>query len=153
MKNTLLLPNKFKKLGWTLLAASIVLWIIILFSKEGGVPWLELNFFTVVNKEPLGPQTFFGFSEVNLGFTLIGGLFISGGLIVAFSREKQEDEFINSLRLSAFQWAVLLNYLILFIAFILIFGTDFFTVLMYNMFTTLAFFILRFHYLLKKTTK
>ncbi len=148
MEKQFLLPHKYKKVGWICMGISFLLWGLSLF-YDGNLPWSNVNIFTFINKEPLGETIFLGFSEVDLGFTLIGILFIIGGLVVAFSGEKREDEYIMQLRLSSFQWAVFLNYTILLLAFILIFGTDFLSVLVYNMFTTLLFFIIRFHYLLK----
>ena len=91
--------------------------------------------------------------ETNITNTLIGVLFIAGAMLVAFSREKQEDEFIGKLRLFALLWAVCVNYALLLIAFIFIQGFAFLTVMVYNMFTVLILFITRFNYLLYVNNK
>jgi hypothetical protein len=88
--------------------------------------------------------------EVNLANTIVGVLFIVGALLVSFSKEKNEDEFISKLRLSCLLWVVLINYLLLLVAFILIYDIGFLNVMIYNMFTVLLIFIIRFNYILYK---
>ena len=67
--------------------------------------------------------------------------------------EKNEDEYIAGLRLSSLLWAVCVSYLLLLIAFVLVYGTPFLNVMVYNMFTVLIIFIIRFNYLLHKNSK
>jgi fatty acid desaturase len=74
-------------------------------------------------------------------------------VLVGFSKEKEEDEFIRELRLSSLLWAVLISYALLLLAFLTIYGFAFFSVMVYNMFTVLVIFIIRFHYLLYKNAK
>ena len=71
---------------------------------------------------------------------------IIGLLFVAFSREQLEDEMINQLRLEALQWSVFVNYTILLITVLLVYDTEFFNVIVYNMFTILLVFIGRFRW-------
>jgi hypothetical protein len=73
---------------------------------------------------------------------------IIGLMMIAFSKERQEDEFINKLRLESLQWAVIINYILLLIATWFINGASFLQVMMYNMLTVLVIFIIRFHLLL-----
>jgi hypothetical protein len=72
-------------------------------------------------------------------------------LMIAFAKEKQEDEFIDKVRLESLQWAVLVNYLLLLIATWLIHGWGFIEVMMYNMLTVLIIFIVRFNYVLSRS--
>jgi hypothetical protein len=85
--------------------------------------------------------------------TLVGVVFITGAILVGFSREKKEDEYIANLRLSSLLWAVFVSYLLLLLAFIFIYGGAFFMVMVYNMFTVMVIFIIRFNYLLYKNSK
>jgi ABC-type Fe3+-siderophore transport system permease subunit len=101
----------------------------------------------------MGKKRLFSFIDVNITNTIIGVLFITGALLVGFSREKREDEFIAGIRLSSLLWAVAVNYLLLLLAFIFIYGTPFLDVMLYNMFTVLILFIARFHYMLYKNSK
>lgn len=147
MKKFALLNHRYKKYGWVLLCSGIVLWLGQLIYNDD-ISFFKTKFLTVVNSDIFTKSTYFSINEVNLTVTLIGILTIVGGLLVAFSKEKEEDEYINQLRLSSFQWAVLINYIILLIVFLTVFGPDFLYVMMVNMFTVLGLFIIRFHYLL-----
>lgn len=155
MKSSLLLPHKYKRLGWVLLipAAIAGIWITM-FQPEGkGIP---MKVFAIASSELLGDDVYFGFVHTDITFTLIGVLIIIGGLLVVFSAEKREDEFIRSLRLNALLWAFLINYLLLLLCFLFVYGMSFFLVMAFNMFTLLVIFILRFYYLLhihSKTAK
>jgi hypothetical protein len=75
---------------------------------------------------------------------------IVGLLLIAFSREKQEDEYINSIRLQSLQWAVLINYVLLIAATWIVYGLAYIDVMVYNMLTVLIIFIVRFHLALRK---
>lgn len=149
MKTQLLLPNYYKVIGLIILLLSTALWIYVMVSGND-LPIPETNMFAVVNGDAGGKSKYFNIDKVNLTYTLIGAFFIAGSLLIAFSREKTEDEYIMKLRLSSFQWAVLVNYLLLLFLFLFVYGIDFITVMLYNMFTTIILFIVRFNYLLLK---
>jgi uncharacterized membrane protein len=73
--------------------------------------------------------------------------------MVGFSKEKNEDEFITNLRQSSLYWAVIVNYILLLFAFVFLYGIAFLNVMLYNMFTILIIFIVRFNYVLYRTSK
>lgn len=149
METKLLLPNYYKRIGLVVLLVSTALWIYVALSgNDQFIP--ETNFFAVVNGDAMGKSKYFNMDKLNLTYTLIGALFISGSLLIAFAREKTEDEYIMKLRLSSFQWAVLVNYVLLLLMFLFVYGLDFITVMIYNMFTTIILFMVRFNYLLLK---
>ena len=150
MKSITLLPHRLKAVGWVILGLGLLSYSVILITKQE-LEILNVKFFTAFNSELLKDSIHFGFSEVNLTNTLCGVFVIVGGLLVAFSKEKNEDEYIAQLRLQSFQWAILINYIILLLAFLLVFGFDFISVMIYNIFTPIGFFILRFNYLLYRT--
>jgi len=70
-------------------------------------------------------RVLFGFDKVNLTNTIIGILFILGAVMVAFAKEKHEDEFIAKIRLESFLWATYINYAILLFSFLFFFGIGF----------------------------
>ena len=109
--------------------------------------------FAIFSPDYFGKNQTFGFIETNITDTLIGVLFIVGGMLVSFSKEKKEDEFIANLRLSSLLWAVCVNYTLFLLAFIFIYNNGFFAVMIYNMFTVLIIFILRFNYILYRNSK
>lgn len=92
-------------------------------------------------------QGFFKIIENSILDEIVALLIIVGGLLVGFSKEKVEDEFIYKLRKDSLVWALLLNYLILALAVIFIYDFTFFDVLVFNMFTPLIFFIVRFNFI------
>lgn len=137
MKPKLLLPNRYKLIGLLILIPSLVLGIAVYFFEFS---------FSFLNTRPneglnLDPSTDFT-DEVALTGMIIGLL------LIAFSREKEEDEFINKIRLESLQWAILFNYILLLIATWAVYGLDFIDVMVYNMLTILLIFIIRFHILI-----
>jgi hypothetical protein len=152
MKSKLLLPNKYKMIGWLIFIPASILGIVII-AKDYEASWLNATVFAIFNDEIFGNSAHFSFIKTNITNTIIGILFITGGLLVGFSKEKQEDEFIAKVRLNSLLWAVAVNYILLLMAFIFVYGTPFLQVMIYNMFTILVIFIARFHYILYKNSK
>jgi sterol desaturase/sphingolipid hydroxylase (fatty acid hydroxylase superfamily) len=153
MTNQLLLPHRYKLLGWCLLIPATVIGLYLTFSDfEGG--WLRTKVFSLFNDSFFTKSNKnFSIVETDITNTLVGVVFIIGALLVGFTKEKREDEFIAGLRLSSLQWAVWVNYTVLLLAFLLVYGTAFINVMVYNMFTVLIIFIVRFNFLLYKSTK
>jgi len=152
MTQVLLLPHRYKKIGWIILIPATIMGIILSmgdFESE----WLTAKVFVMFSDEILAGKKSFSFITTNITNTLVGSLFLVGALLTAFSREKQEDEYIEKQRLSSLLWAVWVNYLLLLIAFIFIYGMAFFQVMIYNMFTVLIIFIARFNFILYQNRK
>jgi hypothetical protein len=141
-----LLPHRYKRLGAIVLIVFSIVGFIAL-EEEWTVSWLTGKFF-VINS--LTNDKTISLGVVNFTQTICGVLVILGGLLVAFSKEKEEDEYIEGLRLNALLWAVLVNYSLLILAFIFIYDLAFLDVMVYNMFTVLIIFIVRFNYTLYK---
>jgi cbb3-type cytochrome oxidase subunit 3 len=74
-------------------------------------------------------------------------------LIWGYSKEKNEDEFVSTLRLESMQLAVYVNYAILLLANLLFYFLDFMLVMFFNLGTIAFFFVLRFSYILWKHNK
>lgn len=152
MSQKLLLPNKYKIVGWIILIPSFILGLcLLIFGYEPG--FLDAKVLSIFPVQIFGDKEYFKMISVNLTNTIIGALFIIGCLLVGFTKEKNEDEYIAKIRLSSLLWAVFLNYSLLLIAFIFIYDTAFLSVMVYNMFTVLLIFILRFNYVLYKNSK
>jgi hypothetical protein len=152
MSTKLLLPNRYKTMGWIILIPATILGFILAYN-EFGAEWLNARVFAIVTDGTLSNNRYFSFAYTNITNTVIGSLFIIGAMLVGFSKEKNEDEFIAELRLSSLLWAVCVSYLLLFIAFVFVYGTPFLDVMVYNMFTVLIIFIVRFNYLMYKNSK
>lgn len=155
METRFLLPNRFKLIGWILLIPSSVLGLFVIFG-DFSLSFLEFKVFTIFSDglNPLGEgSNAFGCIEENLTATIVGILFLVGALMVTLAREKNEDEFISKKRLESLLWATILNYLILLFCFMFFYEFGFFYVMILNMFTILILFIIRFNYVLYKSSK
>jgi hypothetical protein len=151
MTNKLLLPNKYKAIGWYILVPATILGIAILSEWESFE--IQTNVFALFYEELMGKRASFSVIHTNITPTAVGILFLVGALLVSFSKEKKEDEFIARLRQSSLLWAVLVNYSLLLLSFVFIYGVAFLNVMLYNMFTILIIFILRFNYILYRSSK
>jgi len=151
MQQKMLLPNQFKKMGWVMLGIAVILWLYLLLSDHDAS--FNAPVFAFITDEIMGKTEYFKIIQVDILPSLVGTLFIVGGLLVSFSKEPQEDEYIASVRLASMQWAVLVSYGLLLFAFMFIFGLAFLTVMQYNMFTVLILFIARFHFVLFLNSK
>jgi hypothetical protein len=154
MKTTYLLPHKYKTIGWVLFILGLIGGIFMYATGGYESDALTMKVFSIysddfIMKEERG---FFKIIEENSVLDeLISLAIIIGGLMVAFTKEKVEDEFIYKLRTDSLVWALIFNYTILIFAIIFIYGLTFFDVLVFNMFTPLLFFIIRFNFLKLKS--
>jgi hypothetical protein len=147
---TLLLTHQLKKWGWVLFIPSFIAGIVFQIMDDQLLFQPKIKVFGFFGKSFLNNNQLqlFRMGEIDLIPNLIGICFLIGGMLIMFTKEKQEDEFINQLRLNALQFAVLINYALLFICFITIHGLGFLDVMVYNMFTVIIIYIIRFKYLL-----
>lgn len=152
MKPKFLFPNRYKLIGWILLLPAVVLGVLILFFNFE-FEFLDSKVFTLYSNGLGGEQTVMGFLRGNYTNTIVGVLFLLGAVLVAFSKEKHEDEFIAKTRLESLVWSVYVNYAVLAFCMLFFFNLEFLMVMIFNMFTILIFFILRFYYILYKTNK
>jgi hypothetical protein len=153
MSSHLLLPNKFKIIGWCLLISAIVIHIFFIIN-DYNYEWSYARVFALIADGPeFSKDRYFTTITTNITNTVVGATFIIGAMLAGFSKEKKEDEFISKLRLSSLLWAVWINYGLLFLAFLFVYGFSFISVTIYNMFTVLIIFLARFNYLLYKSSK
>src|ERR1700748_192469 len=91
-----------------------------------------------------GPSTGL-FTGEHLFFIYTSLVMLSGLFLVAFAKEKVEDEQIWQMRLDSLRWAIYINYIALIIS--LVFIEDVPHMLDLNLFVPLIFFIGRFRWL------
>jgi hypothetical protein len=150
MKPNILFPNGFKLIGWILLVPSTIFGFLLMLSDIEEEFTVQSKVFALYNDEIFGKQNHWGLITTDITLTAVGVVFIVGALLVGFSKEKKEDEFIANLRLSSLMWAVWVNYILLLLAFLFIYGMGFLHVMIYNMFTVILIFIGRFNFILFK---
>ena len=152
MKTKLLFPHRFKRIGWIMLIPSAILGIVyLIFGFE--INFLDLKVFAIYSDEIFGDTVRFGFDRNNYTDEISSILFIIGAIFVAFSKEKYEDEFIAKTRLESLVWATYVNYIILIICFLFFYSSGFLYVMIFNMFTIIIFFIIRFYFILYMSKK
>lgn len=154
MKTRFLLPNKCKMIGWILIIPSSILGLFVIFD-DFKLSFLDVRVFSICSggTAPWDFTNSFVFEKHNITGTAIGIIFLLGALMVSFAREKKDDEFISKKRLESLLWATIINYLILLFCFMFFYAIGFMYVMIFNMFTILILFILRFHYVLYRSSK
>lgn len=151
MNSKFLLPNKFKLPGWLILIPSAILGVFVVIDK----PLFSITapVFAIYSDQIFGKAEVFAFIRTDITISLVGILFTVGAMFVAFSKEKVEDEYIANIRQTSLLWAVFVNYALLLLELLFIYGTPFFSIMVYNMFTVLIIFIARFHFVLYRNYK
>lgn len=152
MKTNYLFPNKFKIYGWIILIPAAIVGVLSLI-YEIQLSALEFEVPALFIDEFMGEKSFVGTVVNNIFNEIIGVLIILSSILVAFSKEKNEDEYISKIRLDSLVWAVYVNYVILLFALLFIYDYSFMFVMIFNMFTILIFFIIRFYWQLNKLKK
>lgn len=153
MKARFLLPHQLRPVGWILALPGFVLGYFALY-KDYKIPGFGIS---------VWPKSinFHGPLYQDLTNTLALTLIITGLFLIAFCKEKKEDELTSRIRLNALYWAVLANYGI-YLLWLLVTLTiellkldkdplgslaDILGMSTYNLFTPLVIFIARYYYL------
>jgi hypothetical protein len=132
MKPQFLFPHWCRYLGWGLVIVHVPMSMI---GRANGM----------IN--PLdNPPTQSLFTGEHLFFICTSLVMALGLFIVAFSREKIEDEQIWHVRLDSLRWAIYINYLVLIASLIFIYDTA--HILELNLWVPLIFFIIRFRWVI-----
>lgn len=137
MKSNYLLPHFLKQVGWIVFIPSLVLGILVLYA-DYQIPGFEIH----------SGLKFLVLEKNNLTDELASIVFMASLFLVAFTEEKVEDEWVMKIRLDSLQWAVYVNYGLLAVAILVVYEMRFLEVMVYNMYTILIFFTLRFNYML-----
>lgn len=152
MKTKYLLPNKFKTTGWILLLIGLMFGTWFLFFDE--VADIKVWMPALHNEFPMSDESgLFRFVFTSIIDEIAGTFIIVGALFVAFSREKQEDEYIMKIRLESLVWAVLVNSALMLFCLFAFYNFSFLTSLIFNLVTVQLLFVVKFKYELRKAVK
>ena len=143
MKNIYLLPNKSKIVGFVLLILGLAL-TYIRFSIGIKPEFLNQKVFSVYSS--FLEKSYFTFTTNNIFEEICGLLGLFGLSIIAFSKEKIENEKVQEIRLYSFLYAVYANILLILFAFIFIYGLGFVSFALLNMYLILVLYIIIFRY-------
>lgn len=147
METNYLLPHKYKNVGWVLFILGLLAGIVLIFC-DYEVDALNMNVISIYSEQFMSnDKGYFKIIENSIVDEIIALFIIIGGLLVGFSKEKVEDEFIYKLRKDSLVWAIIFNYAVLMLAIAFVYEFTFFHVLVFNMFTPLLFFVFRFNFL------
>ena len=154
MLHSLLFPYRARYVGWLIFIPAAVLGIITMANDSFQFDFLTFSFpralfLTKPEFGTEGPQL----QEANFTNELAALGIIVGLFLVAFSRERVEDEMIGRMRLEALQWSVIVNYLILTVLILVSHGFGFLYILAHNMFTLLLVFIARMRWLMYRNAR
>jgi hypothetical protein len=142
-KNSYLLPYKSRYLGIFLILVHIPIKLFWDAHYPGG--------YEHIVPDPGSADILFSPPHVFfIGTTL---MVLVGLFLVAFSKEKIEDEQIVQLRLDSLRWAIYLNYAILLFGLIFTHSNEAKHILMLNSWLPLLFFILRFQWVLYRLNR
>ena len=130
MKNLWLLPAWCRKAGWALFIPCAILGLYLIF----------VEYYT--------PLEFEFYPALKANIAIIGTLI--GLYMVAFSKEKIEDEFVNSLRADAMIKAIILNCVIIVLASLIIYGGWYMYTLSITQYFVLLAYIIIFRYNINK---
>ncbi|MCL2289745.1 MAG: hypothetical protein FWC34_03450 [Bacteroidetes bacterium] len=170
MKKSYLFPNYLKKIGYCI----AIPFIIILILNVCNVPYLNFDFKTfgiLVHSLPIfSSETIDGTTTMSLSYdmkesiwlttaktnfqgTIVPVTIIIGLLLIAFSKEKIEDEMIVKIREQSLIWAVLVNFIILILGILFVFGFSYLYFLSFQIFFVLILFIAKFNFELYRFNK
>ena len=147
MKTRFLFPHKYRLIGWVLAIPSFVLMI---FNLHTEFVFKFLNYARTDSGWDWKNNFLFNLQTHNFTGETGSLLLIAGLLMIAFSREKQEDERTVTLRLESLLWAVYINFAWLMFSIIFFYNGLFLNVIVYNICTPLILFIARYYFVMYK---
>lgn len=146
MKKSYLFPTYFKKIGWIIVLSTLLFVLLdIILEKDLNFKFKALAIIDDSIRIGLPDKdTFFTIAETSFLTTLFPVLIIVGFVFIAFSKEKNEDEYISKIREQSLVWSVLVTCLILVIAIIFIYGTTAFYVFWLDFLLFFLVFVIKF---------
>lgn len=135
MKKNYLFPTTFRKIGWSLFVPFVIMGLICLFNANDE-SWLKVSAFSVIPWGVIKNSLFDEISVIGLAISL---------LFIAFSREKDEDECIASIRSSSLIWATIAGYLLLIVCTMLIYDLPYLNFVFIDLFMILILFITKYN--------
>ena len=154
MKTRYLFPHRYKIFGWIIFGIGIVLGVVLSINDFDYPDWNIKVFPLIAEKEGMFTRNEpLAWGNNNIADEAASILIIIGGILVAFCKLQNEDEYSSKIRMESLIWATYVNYFVLVLSIFFVFDMPFFLVMIYNMFTILIFFILRFHFVLYKSNK
>ncbi|MCJ8211743.1 hypothetical protein MUY27_18640 [Mucilaginibacter sp. RS28] len=143
MKPAFLFPHNWRIAGYILLTIGLAYFALTGYSGYQLLVWHHFRYEQSLSKSI--DECF----DNELQLTFI----VAGLLLIAFAKEKIEDEQISQIRLESLKKATYLNYLIFIFIIWIAYGFDFLFYTLYNVLTLLVFFIITFRWSVYKMNR
>ncbi len=142
MKNTYLFPNSYRRIGQILAIPSALLCGYYLFFADGDL--LPCRMFSVLSFELFSSVEWFTMVETDAMRQISIVLFTISLLFIAFSREKEEDEYMEYLRSRSMRWAMLISGIVTIVVTLLVYNLAYLYFVFINLYLILILFILKY---------
>lgn len=142
MKNTYLFPNSYRRIGQILAIPSVLLCGYYLFFADGDL--LPCRMFSVLSFELFSSVEWFTMVETDAMRQISIVLFTISLLFIAFSREKEEDEYMEYLRSRSMRWAMLISGIVTIVVTLLVYNLAYLYFVFINLYLILILFILKY---------
>lgn len=157
MKTRFLLPYKYKIWGWIIFVPFSILGIIGI-SGNLDFDFLDIEVPSLLHngigifEDGSDSENFVLFKMVNnnLANEILGIMVLIGCVLLTFTKQKDEDEFIAKKRLESLLWATFVNSILLFLCLILFYDINFFNVMIFNLYSIFILFIVHFYLSMRK---
>ena len=147
MKSNYLFPIIFRKIGWGVFIPFLIWGVGYLISGGTFIEIAGSN--TLALFDGLTDTNIFSIAKNDSWTDEIIVVFLTiSMLFIGFSKEKDEDECIASIRMNALIWAIMVNSILLIICTLVIFGTPYLNFMTIYMFSLLFLFITRYFWTL-----
>jgi len=161
MKKTFLFPTYFKKIGWAVILANVVLVVIFsvilkqgdFFSIKFPAIWGYGSDLYIFDDTKQGISHWFQMVDANYLTTLLPALLMIGLCFIAFAREKVEDEYIVHIREHSLVWSVMVGCALYLFLDLFFYGFFFFYIWIFYIYIFLVLFICKFNYELHSLRK
>ncbi|MCK9163542.1 MAG: hypothetical protein WCR29_01740 [Bacteroidales bacterium] len=98
-------------------------------------------------------STFFKMAETSFNTTLFPIIVVIALSFIAFSKNKNEDEYISKIREQSLVWSMIVGYFIFILLTLFLYGTVYITVVMYDIYIFLILFVCKFNFELYRLKK
>ncbi len=152
MKTHFLFPASYRRVGWFLFLPGLLLGTCVA-SFDALNELAELPVFAIWDGGILSPPVIMGVTYNNIVDEVAIALIVAGGMLIGFSKTRDEDEFIGSIRYESLVWAMYVNFGLVFVSTLFLYGMAYWYFMLLNIIGMLVFFVCRFHYKLYQLRK
>lgn len=144
-----LFPHTYRYIGWTVLIVGLILGILLMFFHFS-FTWLDIRVFAVAGGSDIfsgnSDNSMFQMVENNFTDEMVALLILIGSVLVAFSKEKVEDEYYSQLRFEAIVWALKIQSVLLLLAILFLYNFAFLSFMIIALVSFYLLYIGRYHY-------